>query len=252
MKIVILAAGYAVRLHPLTLNTSKSLLEVGKRKIIERILDKVSGLKGGPYGIYIVTNAKFFGNFDSWLKTSIYKERIAVINDGTVTNETRLGAIQDIDFVLKSMKITDDVLIIAGDNLFDFDLNRFLEFGRKNSKGVSVALYDIKSKETAKNFGVVKTGRDGRVVDFEEKPENPKSTLVSCGIYYFPKEKLPLVEEYVKMRNKLDAPGYYIGWLSKVDKVYGFTFLEDWYDIGNIDSYGRADREYKNKERAER
>lgn len=249
MKVVILAAGYAVRMHPLTLKTSKTLLAINGRKIIDRILDKIAALEYPVDSIYIVTNAKFFENFAAWLKKSKYRKRISIINDGTITNETRLGAIQDLEMAVKSVFINDDTLVIAGDNLFDFDINKFVKFAARNSNGVSVALHDVKDRNAAKNFGVVGIDADNRVVDFEEKPPDPKSTLISSGIYYFPGEKLSLIDEYVRMQSKLDAPGYYISWLSKVDKVYGFTFLEDWYDIGNIESYKKADSEYREKEK---
>ena len=139
-------------------------------------------------------------------------------------------------------------MVVAGDNLFEFDMNDFMKFARKKD-GISIAVHDINSLELAKNFGVVKIDADNRIVDFEEKPEKPKSTLISTGIYYFPKDKVAFINEYVKMQNKLDAPGHYIGWLSKRDQVYGFAFPEDWYDIGTMESYRKADEEYLNKER---
>ncbi len=248
MKVIILAAGYAVRLQPLTLNMPKSLLPVGGRTIIDRILDNVSGIDGWDHA-YVVSNGKFFGKFEEWLKGTPLKDKITLINDGSTTNDNRLGAIKDMELVINSGSIDDDTLIIAGDNLFDLDLGRFVSFARAND-GVSVALYDIGSIDLAKSFGVVKLDKDNKVADFEEKPQNPKSTLISTGIYYFPKNKLPFIHKYVKMHSKLDAPGYYIGWLCKEDKVFGFSFLEDWYDIGNIESYNKADSKYtNNKER---
>lgn len=248
MKAIVLAAGYAVRLQPLTLHTSKSLLVIGKRKIIDRIIDKIASLKEDP-DIYIISNARFFGDFKEWRRSSAYGDRVSLVNDGTTTNETRLGAIRDLGLAIREESIDDDLLVVAGDNLFDFELAAFLEFARANADGVSVALRDIGDIGMAKNFGVVKIDEHNRVVDFEEKPAEPKSTLISTGIYYFPKEKLPFIKEYVKMRDKLDAPGNYICWLAGTDKVYGFTFLEDWYDIGNIESYKKADAEYLKKER---
>lgn len=247
MKIIILAAGYAVRLQPLTLNMPKSLLPIGGRTIIDRILDKVAGIKGWDKA-YVVTNDKFAAKFNDWLDTVPVKDKITVINDGSTTNDNRLGAIRDMELVIRQGAIDDDILIIAGDNLFELDLARFVEFARKND-GVSVALYDIGSLDLARNFGVVKIDKRNKVEDFEEKPKEPKSTLASTGIYYFPKNKLPFIEKYVKMQSKLDAPGYYIGWLSREDNVYGFKFLEDWYDIGNIESYDKADAKYKERER---
>jgi len=248
MKALILAAGYAVRLQPLTLHTSKSLLVVGGRKIIDRIIDKITALPEISQ-IHIITNARFFSAFREWLGQSPHKDMISVINDGTLNNDTRLGAIKDMELAIKKKAIADDLLVVAGDNLFDFELAKFLDFAVAKPDGVSVALYDIEDLENAKNFGVVKADNNNIVVDFEEKPQDPKSTLISTGIYYFPKEKLPFIKEYVKMQNKLDAPGNCISWLSKAGRVYGFVFTEDWYDIGSTESYKRADREYLKKER---
>ena len=243
MTVIVLAAGYAVRLQPLTLNTSKSLLPIGNKKIIDRILEKVLKVKGIS-SLYIITNSKFFKNFSEWLKTSKHKEKISIICDGTTNNENRLGAIKDLEFVIKEEYITGDIMVVAGDNLFEFDLNVFLKFAKKLD-GVSIALRDIGSLELAKNFGVVKIDRDKRIVEFEEKPQNPKSTLISTGIYYFPKKKLPSIKEYLAGEAKRsDAPGYYVGWMSVHDTVYGLPFTGRWRDIGDIESYKKACQEY--------
>ena len=248
MIVIILAAGYATRLEPLTLKTPKSLLPVANKLIVDRILDKVAEIEGVT-SIYIITNAKFFDNFKSWLKSSKRRNKITLINDGTTSNETRLGAIRDLEIVIKDKAIDDDVFVVAGDNLFDFSLKEFLKFAKAKSDGVSIALHDIRSLEAARSFGVVSIDGNNRVTDFSEKPAEPKSTLISTGIYYLPKGKLSFIEKYVGGQNKLDAPGYYIGWLAKTDKVYGFAFSEDWYDIGTLESYKKAEKEYLEKER---
>jgi glucose-1-phosphate thymidylyltransferase len=152
------------------------------------------------------------------------------------------------EMAMAEKSIGEDLLVIAGDNLFEFDLKRFVGFAAGHRDGVTVALYDIGNPVAARRFGVVGLDRDGRIIDFEEKPERPKSTLVSTGVYFFPKEKLPLIKEYVSVQDdKLDAPGYCIGWLSKTDRVYGFTFSEDWCDIGDIESYREQDKKYRER-----
>ena len=248
MKAIILAAGYAVRLQPLTLNMPKPLLTVGGRAIIDRLLDKIGRINEIDH-VHVISNGKFFSKFDEWAKKDGHKKKITVLNDGSTSDENKLGAIKDLALTISSNRVDDDVLIIAGDNLFDVELTKFIAFGKAHSDGVSIAVHDIKDRKTATNFGVVEVDGSEKVVSFEEKPKEPKSTLISTGIYYFPKNKLSLIENYVKMQNVLDAPGYYIGWLSREHKVYGFSFLEDWYDIGNIESYKKADREYIEKEK---
>lgn len=249
MKVLVLTAGYATRLYPLTLNTPKPLLEVGGKKMIDRILERAASYEGVD-GVFVVTNGKFFDNFKAWSGTSPYKDKISVINDNTFTNETRLGAIRDIELAIDQGKIADDLLIVAGDNLFEFDLKGFIGFGKKNTDGILVALYDIKSIESAKRYGVVSIDKDNRVTDFEEKPPQPRSTLVSTGVYFIPKAKVGSIKKYIQAPGtKPDQPGYYIKWMCQNDKVYGLAFREDWYDIGDIESYRKADEEYKKKGR---
>ncbi len=249
MKILVLTAGYATRLYPLTIDTPKPLLKVGGKTIMDRILDKAAS-QDGVDGIYVITNGKFFPHFKAWAEGSKYKAKISVINDNTFTNETRLGAIKDIALAIEEGRIDDDLLIVAGDNLFEFDLKGFVGFGKKNVDGALVALYDIKDLEAAKRYGVVSVDSSGKVTDFEEKPQSPKSTLISTGVYFLPKGKVQSIKKYISSPgNKSDQPGFYISWMCKNDKVYGLAFHEDWYDIGDIDSYRKADAEYLKKGR---
>ncbi|MDO8535904.1 MAG: nucleotidyltransferase family protein [Candidatus Omnitrophota bacterium] len=248
MRLLILAAGYAVRLQPLTTNTPKPLLPIGGKSMMDRILAKTVSIKNID-GIHVVSNHKFFQNFADWKRLRKDASRIFIVDDGTMTNDTRLGAIRDMELAVKEGSIDDDLLVIAGDNLFDLDLDKFLKFSKSHNDGVSVALHDIGSLPAAKKFGVVRINEMGLVTDFEEKPEDPKSTLISTGIYFFPREKVAGLSEYVNLKGaKLDAPGYYIKWLSAKNKVYGFPFSEKWYDIGDMESYKRADEEYTKKE----
>ncbi len=240
MKLLILAAGYAVRLQPLTLNTPKPLLSVGGRKIIDRIIDKTTSIKSID-AIHVVSNRKFFQNFIEWRKSRKDGAKILLVDDGTLTNDARLGAIRDMELVVREGSIDDDLLVIAGDNLFDLDLAAFLKFAKSHNDGVSVALYDVGALSAAKKFGVVRIDGKNLVTDFEEKPQIPKSTLISTGIYFFPREKVPALREYINSEGaKLDAPGYYIRWLSANDKVYGFPFSGKWYDIGDKSFYSKA------------
>jgi glucose-1-phosphate thymidylyltransferase len=232
----------------LTLTTPKPLLEIGGKRIMDRLIEKISRIENVK-SVIVITNAKFFDKFVSWKEGCGYRRPVRIINDGSTRNDNRLGAIKDLMLAVASIEPDEDLLVIAGDNLFDFTLEEFIGFSREHKDGTSVALYDIKSLDLAKNFGVLKIDAAGKVVSFEEKPEFPKSTLISTGVYYFPAGKIGMINDYARTENRLDAPGYYISWLVNKGEVYGCPFSEDWYDIGNMESYKKADAEYKKKER---
>jgi len=245
MTIIILAAGYATRLYPLTLDKPKPLLKVGKKPILEHIFDRISQLTE-VNKCYIVTNQKFFNAFREW--TGKFGMPVEVVNDETTTNENRLGAIRDIDFVIRKKGIKDDILVIGGDNLFEFSLKNFVEFAKLHKPDFSFAVFDIGDTEKAGQYGVVKLDGSKKVINFEEKPQSPRSTLISTCVYYFPKEKLSLVADFISSGNKTDATGDYVKWLSETDRIYGYAFKESWYDIGDIKSLKEADEKYKRRE----
>lgn len=246
MKALILAAGYATRLYPLTLNQPKPLLKVGPRSIADHILGGLEAIEE-VNEVLLVTNEKFSGHFKDWAKKTVFRSPISVVNDKTLTNETRLGAIGDIDLVIREAKITEDLLVIAGDNLFDMDLGDFVTFAKSKAPGSTVALRVVEDKEKIKKYGVVSLDEENRVVDFEEKPKKPKSDLAAMCIYYFPKEHLSVISKYMKSKFSKDAPGNYISWLAANDAVYGYRFEGEWFDIGDMDSYKMADKIYKER-----
>lgn len=249
MKALILAAGYATRLYPLTLNQPKPLLPVGGKPVIEHIIEKLNEIRE-INEILVVTNQKFFGHFESWADGyAVEGSRVKILNDGTLSNNDRLGAVGDIDFVIRNEGINEDMLIVAGDNLFQFGLVEFVEFARSKHPMSSVGLYDLKDLEAAKRFGVVQIDDEAKVTNFEEKPSQPASTLVAKCLYYFPGDKLGLIRDYLKQGKTKDAPGYYLEWLSRRDEGYGFSFNGSWYDIGHLESYKEADEEMKRRER---
>ena len=246
MKGLILAAGYGTRLYPLTLDRPKPLIKVGGKAILERLLEKLEKIDFCDEA-YIVTNDKFYEITAKWFKGRSFSFDVKVINDKTKTNEDRLGAIGDIDLVLKETNPKDDILIMAGDNLFEFDIMDFVDFARK--KGcLSVALFDVKDRVLAKKYGIVSLDKNNKISDFQEKPEEPKSTLASTGIYYLPKDRLSMMSEYIKTDLAKDAPGNFVKWVSKEDEAYGYVFTEGWYDIGDKNSLEKADIEYRERE----
>lgn len=246
MKALILAAGYGTRLYPLTKKYPKALLPVGMRPLIDYIIEKLSGIKS-INEVIVVTNDKFFSNFVSWAKKSKLKSRgfrLKVLNDGTRTEKSRLGAIGDIYFALGKENIKEDTLIVGGDNLFEEGLDRFMRFSRARKGRSAIGVYDIRKKSRARNYGVVTLDpADNRITGFSEKPAHPGSTLIATCLYYIAKEKLGYFKEYFNdPLNEKDSAGSFIGWLSKKEEVYGFVFRKHWYDIGDPRVYQEANR----------
>lgn len=240
MKALILAAGYATRLYPITKEFPKPLLPVADRPIIDYIIDKVAELEAIDE-IFVITNSKFLSNFKGWVKNIKVPQRVTLIDDLTKSNSDKRGAIGDIHFAIENKSIHDDLLIIGGDNLFDSDLKGFLSFAEKKSPHPVIGAFDIKNTEEAKKYGVIKLDNKNQVVDFQEKPRVPRSTLIAMCLYYFSKEKLGLVKEYSEAKtDKHDATGFYIDWLRKKETVFGFIFGGRWYDIGHHKFYNKA------------
>ena len=243
MKILILAAGYGTRLYPLITDTPKPLLEVAGRPLIDHLLARLEGVSGIKE-ILVVTNDKFQAHFTAWAKKLKAPAPVTVINDGTTSPENRLGSVGDIRFVLDNFPVKDDLLVLGGDNLFDFSLKGYYDFARQKAPRVTIGLYDIGEKKEATQFGVVAIDGKGKVVSFEEKPQSPQSSLIAMCCYYFPQATLGYVAEYMAQTKKADKAGDYIRWLSEKKEVYGFKFQGKWYDIGSLESYQEAQTKF--------
>lgn len=245
MKALILAAGYGTRLYPLTKEFPKCLLEVGKRPLIDHIVEKIRALKDCNE-IIVVTNSKFFPQFKDWASRAARKPRITLVDDLTSTLEDRRGAIGDLYFAITRKRLKDDLLVIGGDNLFEGDLNDFVSFSRTKGFHSCIGVYKLKNKKEASKYGVIMLDKNNRVIDFKEKPKEPLSSLVAMCLYYFPENKLSLVKEYVLGRKqKRDAVGFYIDWLRKKEAMYGFVFQGKWFDIGDFNFYNKARESFK-------
>lgn len=243
MKCVILCAGYGTRLYPLALNTPKPLLEIAGRPLLDHILERVEDI-GDIDEILVVTNGKFFGKFNEWAKNRKDK-RLKLINDKTSSEENRLGAIGDIDFAIRQEKIDDDLFVIAGDNLFEFSLKHLYNFFTKKHASV-IALYDIGEKNIAsKKFGVVEIDSASRVIGFEEKPEYPKTSLISTACYILAKKDVRLLEQCIIEHKRPDNLGDFIKWLSTKEHVYGYVFFERWFDIGSNEQLQEAEEYWR-------
>ena len=239
MKAVITCAGYASRLWPLTKEIPKPLLEVKGRPIIEHIIDKVSEIPEVD-SIYVITNEKFYNNFEKWLEGKTLKVPVKILNDGTTSNDDRLGQVGDIQFVIEKEGINDDILVVAGDNLFNFSLLPAFEVFKSNSNIVN-PLWESKSYKAARESGsVVLNEDDNSFSEFMEKAPNPKSTLLSLGIYFFPQQKIGLIKRYIDDKNNADKMRYFVHWLMNQEKVFGHVYFEKWFDIGWIEALEEA------------
>lgn len=247
MKLVVLAAGYATRLYPLTLERPKPLLPVAGRPMLERLLEKVAPTAGLD-GAYVVTNAKFADRFREWAEGYTGRLRPEVIDDGTTSEEDKLGAIGDLALVLERAGADDDVLVVAGDNLFSETLE---DFGRSAAaRGApAVAVYDVGRPEEMSKYNALELDGDGRVTFFEEKPRQARSTLMAIALYYYPRATLPLISTYLDEGNNPDQPGRLVEWLYPRTPVYTWRVPGVWFDIGSKESLAEADRAFADVER---
>ncbi len=241
MKCILLCAGYATRLFPLTQNFPKALLEVGGRAILDYTLDKVNEIDDIDQ-IYLVTNAKYTPHFEKWVKEKNNIKPITVFNDGTTNNDDRLGAIGDIQFTIENAKIDDDILVLATDNLYDFKLVDFYNFYKtKNAPAVCVREEEY---ETLKRLGVAELDEDMRMIGFEEKPAEPKSKYAAYAEYIYPREVLPEIKKYLDEGNSCDAPGNLVAYMYKKMPTYAYVFEGACYDVGTHEALAQVNELY--------
>jgi len=243
MKAVVLAAGYATRLRPLTDTWAKELLPVGGKPIVDWIVDAIAAVDSVDE-VHLVTNHRKVAWFADWSSA----RDVRVHDDGTTTNEDRLGAIGDLRFVVESARLDDDLLVIAGDNLFEFSLADYVSFWRAQGAASAVAVRDVGSRELATQYGIVSVDSDSRLLDFVEKPADPPSTLAATATYLFHRSHVRLLDAYLSGGNSPDQPGRFVEWLCRREPVYGWQFEGAWYDIGDGEQLLAAD----NRLRAER
>lgn len=250
MKAIILAAGYATRLRPLTENMAKPLLPVGGRPMIDYIYDKIAEV-GEVDAVHVVTNHKFAESFEQWAASHSDRLSIQVHDDGTLSNEDRLGAIGDIRFTVERAGLQgDDLLIIAGDNLFEFSLDEYVAFWREKSTtgpASCIALYECPDMELVKQYSIVELDEQERVTSFVEKPQNPTTNTVGIATYIYHRELVSLIDQYLAEGNSPDQPGKYIAWLHTRVPVYGYRFAGEWLDIGNREQLLHADNQMRSR-----
>ena len=236
MKALVLAAGYATRLYPLTLHRPKALLEVGGRPMLDHVLDRLEEM--GVDETIVVTNAKFTPHFEEW---ATGKQRVRIVNDGTTSNDDRLGAIGDTGFVLDQTGLDDDLVVVAGDNLFGEDVSGFAAYGQEVDAPV-LAVHDVADLSLMSEYNQIEIDEQGRITFFEEKPENARSTLAGVALYFYPRHTLPLIRQYLAEDNNPDQPGRLIEWLYPRTSVYTWRLPGQWYDIGSAETLQEADR----------
>lgn len=244
MKAVVLAAGYATRLRPLTDTTPKHLLPLAGRPMLDWLLDKIRDLDE-VVEVHLVTNSRFALDFRRWGAAN----DVTVHDDGTTSNQDRLGAVGDLQLAISAADLADDeLLVLAGDNLFDLDLTEFELWWRRHAPaGSAVALYDCGDLELACQYGIVATDDDQRIVEFVEKPTEPPSTLAATVIYLLPPEHVRMVGDYLAAGNPPDNAGSFIAWLARRRPVYGYEFDGVWHDIGDHDQLVEADNRLRRR-----
>ena len=240
MKIIILAAGYATRLHPLTLNQPKPLLPVAGRPMIEHVLDSLSVIRDVDR-VLVVTNAKFAGHFQKWAGDygARVQQNFTIVDDRSTDDSNKLGAIGDLHLVLTRECVDDDVIVVAGDNLFSEKLAGFGEFCRQKNAPV-LGVYDVGSLEDIKKYNSITMDAAGRITFFEEKPRQPASTVTGIALYYYPRHTLPFIHQYIAEGNNPDQPGRLVQWLYPRTPVYTWRVPGLWYDIGSKETLEEA------------
>jgi glucose-1-phosphate thymidylyltransferase len=240
VKLIVLAAGYATRLYPLTLDKPKALLPVAGRPMVEHVLGRLAAIEEIDT-VYLVTNAKFARHFREWAAAYESGPEVRIVDDGTTSDEDKLGAIGDLELVLRTEAVDDDVIVVAGDNLFSEDLGDFARYAEERQAPV-LAVYDVGSLEAIRSYNAIDVDDDGRITFFEEKPANPRSTLTGIALYYYPRDVLPLVHGYVEEGNNPDQPGRLVEWLYTRTPVYTWRVPGIWFDIGSEEGLREADR----------
>lgn len=244
MNILILAAGYATRLYPLTEKKAKPLLEVAGKPMMEWVIDNLEPIEGIEK-VYVVTNNKFAADFQAWADE--YHARhpkltLEIINDGSTSDADKLGAIGDINLCISRANLQNsDLIVVAGDNLFSESLQDFGKQCLACNEPV-LGVYDVGSLQEAKKYGVIAVGPEGEITSFEEKPAEPKSTLIGIALYFYPKQTVPMFTTYIAAGNNPDQPGRFVQWLYQHTRVRTWEVPGTWFDVGSKETLEEANR----------
>ena len=246
MKAIILAAGYATRLYPLTKNFPKPLLEVGGKTILDHLIEEIKAIADID-GAYVVTNRRFYGHFADWARANrAIQNGLEILDDGTTSNDNRLGAVGDIQFAIEARDIADDVLVLAADNILLFSLQRLVNKFKFNPVS-HIAVRHNPDYDDRKRRGNVRLDKDNRVLQFIEKPDRPISEWSASPVYIYPTSILPCFKEYITNGGNPDAPGHFLEWLHKCETVYAYDIEGGVLDIGNRESLAEARAFFQSK-----
>ncbi len=245
MKCLILAAGYATRLYPLTKNFPKPLLEVKGKSILDWLVDDIDRL-GAIDEYVVISNHKFAGHFTAWAKGK--PQKITVVDDGTDSNETRLGAVKDVQFAIETLRLDDDMLVIAGDNLLDFSLTAFIRYAQEKKTSCIMRYFEERLEKLQKT-GVITVDGEDKILQMEEKPQAPKSNWACPPFYYYTQADARLVQKGIDEGCGVDAPGSYIAWLCTQTAVHAMEMPGRRYDVGNLESYEKVCQDYEGIEK---
>ena len=239
MVALILAAGYGTRMYPLTEKTPKALLKVGERTILDSLLNKIADPAVQAKEVVLVSNHRFADAFRHWFEERKPAIPWRVLDDGSTSDENKLGSVGDLAFAIRQAGIEEDLLVLGSDNLFEESLEGFMEFAR-GQRAVTLGAVELPSRQKASLYGVLSVDDQQRIIGFAEKPKDPPSSLVSTAVYFFPRTALSLVLEYVSSRRQADTLGSFISWLIAREPVFAYRFRGEWMDIGDIASYQKA------------
>jgi glucose-1-phosphate thymidylyltransferase len=240
MNVVLLAGGYGTRLYPLTKDRPKALLPLGQGTIMDALAEDLAQVPGAAR-VALVTNSRFAGLFRDWAAAQPHKGlRIEVIDDGTTTNENRLGAIRDLLLGLERLPAGEDALVLGTDNLFGWPLRDFVAAAQRHRPSATIAVHEVATLEEASRMGVIRADPAGRILECLEKPKQPPSRLVSLAVYCFPAAMHGRFREFLDGGGNPDAPGFFLEWLVKAEPVSTFKGAGEWLDIGSPESYQQA------------
>ena len=241
MKCLILAAGYATRLYPLTENFPKPLLEVKGKTILDWLIEDIEA-SGAVDEYVVISNHKFAHHFENWAANKA--EKITVVDDGTTSNETRLGAVKDIQFAIDALNIRDDVLVMAGDNLLDFSMTRFIDYALEQKTSCIMRYFEPSHQKLLKS-GVVTLDENQKVLEMTEKSQTPATNWCVPAFYYYTAADAARIPEGIAAGCGVDAPGSYVAWLCRRSPIHAMEMPGSRSDIGNLESYTKIKEEYQ-------